>query len=87
MRESLIISSIVGSFIIFCLSIDFFDALIMFVLFGVLPGQVSPLSASSMLVIYTSAATVVGMYALRGSVSMVVQAFASRARQRRASTS
>lgn len=81
MRESLIITSLIGSFIVFCMSIDLFNAVVMFVLFGILPGQTNPLPAASMLAIYSAGAVLIAIYALRGGVAVILQAFTRSARR------
>ena len=87
MRESVIITSLIGSFVIFSLSVDLFSTLFMFVLFGILPGQSQPLSASSMLSVYSFAAGTVSLYVLRGGITALLQVFAGRGSARRQPTS
>lgn len=73
MRRMLIISSLTGSLIIFALTIDFFDAVFMFVFFGVVPFKAQPIPAIEMLLIYSLAGIAVLTYALRGSVQNLLR--------------
>lgn len=69
MRQAIIFLSLLGSFTVFALTVQLFDILVMFLLFGILPGQATPLSANQMLVIYSAATGFVTLYALRGSIA------------------
>lgn len=68
MRQVIVSLSLIGSFMVLALTIDLFDSLVMFLLFGILPGRVDPLSANQMLGIYATASVLVGGYALRPAV-------------------
>ncbi len=81
MRQGVIIASLIGSFLVFALTIDLFDTLFMFVLFGIIPGRVEPLSANQMLLIYAVASLGTIAYALRGRITLLVRLLAPVARQ------
>lgn len=66
MRQLTVAVSLTGSFIIYALVVNLFDALFMFLLFGVLPGRTEQLSANHMLTIYCGATLLIVTYALRG---------------------
>lgn len=86
MRQGVIIANLTGSFIVFALTIDLFDTLFMFVLFGIVPGRTEPLSANQMLFIYSAASIVTVAYALRGRfVAMARSLRAGQRQQSRAS--
>lgn len=74
MRQTAIATSLLGSFVLFALTINLFDTLVMFLLFGILPGQDTPVSANQMLAIYAGATVIVVTYALRGSVVLILKA-------------
>jgi hypothetical protein len=57
MRKYVIISSLIGSAVIFCMVIDVFDSLFMFLLFGMIPGVDTPLTPQQMLLLYALIAT------------------------------
>ena len=57
MRRAVIYSCLIGWLVIFFLSINFFESLTMFLLFGVLPWSQASLSAQSMLAFYYSASS------------------------------
>jgi hypothetical protein len=73
MRRLLIAGSLAGSFVVFALSIDLFDALFMFVFFGVTPLRAEPIPALEMLMVYSVAGFVVITYALRGSIMSLLR--------------
>lgn len=73
MRRFIIIASLAGSFLIFALTIDLFDAIFMFVFFGVLPFKATPIPATEMLAIYSLAGVAVVAYALRNRLSALVR--------------
>ncbi|MDQ5932017.1 MAG: hypothetical protein QG649_102 [Patescibacteria group bacterium] len=64
MNKVVTILSIFGSFIIYALTVDLFEQLFMFVLFGFIPGRAEPLTANQMLFIYGFATIVVTTYSL-----------------------
>ncbi|MES2876334.1 MAG: hypothetical protein V4678_02565 [Patescibacteria group bacterium] len=68
MRQLFIVFSLIGSFIVFSLTINLFDTMFMFLLFGILPGRAEPLSANHMLTIYSVATTGVIGYAVHTQV-------------------
>ena len=53
MRRQIIIANLTGSFAVFSLASGLFDHVLMFILFGLLPGRSEPLPASTMLVLWT----------------------------------
>lgn len=73
MRQLVTITSLLGWFIIFASVTDLFEALLMFLLFGVLPGRHNQLSANQMLGIYVLATAFIAAYALRGRVAPLVR--------------
>jgi len=68
MRQLIIAFSLTGSFALFALVTNLFDTAVMFLLFGILPGQTEPLSANQMLAIYATASVFVSLYALRPGI-------------------
>lgn len=52
MRQMIIGLSLLGSLLIFALTVDLFDMIVLFLLFGILPGRTAPLSPDHMLTIY-----------------------------------
>ena len=73
MRQAIIWLNLTGSFIVFALTIQLFDVVVMFLLFGIIPGRIEPLSADQMLAIYGAAAAVVCLYSLRSTLQYVVR--------------
>lgn len=73
MRQAIIWLNVIGMFIMFALTIDLFDALVMFLLFGILPGREEPLSANQMLSIYAAATLFVCGYAMRSTVQSLLR--------------
>lgn len=65
MRQLIIAFSLIGSFVVYAAVVDLFDTLVMFLLFGILPGRSEPISANHMLSIYTFASIAVLVYAFR----------------------
>jgi hypothetical protein len=65
MRQATIVLSLAGSFMLYALTVNLFDTIFMFVLFGILPSRTEPLSADQML-------------AINGTATMIVLAFMSR---------
>lgn len=53
MRRFLIVSSLSGSLIIFAHVTALYEKVLLFVLFGILPGSETPLEANAMLVIWS----------------------------------
>lgn len=88
MRQAIVAVSLLGSLTIFALSVHLFDTLVMFLLFGILPGQERQLSANQMLTIYFAATAIVTLYGLRGAtVSLTRMLRAKSQRAPRASQS
>jgi hypothetical protein len=81
MRRLVIIASLVGSLTVFALSIDLFDALFMFIFFGVIPGRVEPLPAFEMLMVYSIAGLIVVTFALRGWIAQLVHSLQRKTTQ------
>lgn len=52
MKQTIIYSSLVGWFILFCLATNLFESIAMFLLFGIVPWSSTALSAQSMLLFY-----------------------------------
>ena len=73
MRTSIIIASLIGSFLVFSASTDLFNSLFMLVLFGVVPGSNVPLPADQMLTIYALCASVIVAYCLRGGAHNLIR--------------
>lgn len=53
MRRAIIYSCLIGQLVIFCLASKLFESITLFVLFGVVPWQSTPLSPQVMLSIYS----------------------------------
>jgi len=68
MRQLIIAFSLTGSFSLCARVTNLFDTAVMFLLFGILPGQTEPLSANQMLAIYATASVFVSLYALRPGI-------------------
>lgn len=79
MRRTLIITSLLGSLVIFALTIDLFDAIFMFVFFGVTPFRAEPIPAVQMLLVYSLTASVIIVYALRGRIESLRHSLARKA--------
>jgi hypothetical protein len=73
MRQAVICMSLIGSFIVFALTIDLLNSIFMFLLFGILPGREEPLSANHMLAIYALATVFVFAYATRTTVQSLLR--------------
>ncbi len=82
MRQLLTYLNIFGSFIVLALTIDLFDTMFMFLLFGVLPNRSEPLSANQMLMIYGAASVIVAGFAVRSSVVLLLSSLKFIYRQR-----
>ena len=52
MRRAIIYTCLIGWLVIFCLTINFFESLAMFLLFGIVPWSHASLSARDMLAFY-----------------------------------
>jgi hypothetical protein len=85
MRQVVVWMSLAGSAFILALTINLFDGLFMFLLFGILPGRVEPLSADQMLAIYGMATASVCVYALRSTLQSLVRLAPQRQTRRSAS--
>lgn len=85
MRQAIITLCLFGSFIVFALTVNLFDTLVMFILFGILPNDTTRVSPDQMLLIHGGSALVITLYALRRSVrtgaKLVVRAFARKTAQ------
>ncbi len=65
MRRAVIYSCLIGWLVIFCLTINLFESVTMFLLFGVVPWSQAALSAQSMLVFYYTIALAIVVISLR----------------------
>lgn len=54
MKQKITYACLIGSFIIICLASNIVETLVMFLLFGYLPGQTSPFSPQEMLAFYST---------------------------------
>lgn len=70
MRQIIITTSLIGSLAIFALTIDLFEHVVMFALFGFIPGRSEPLSANQMLAIYSFATLCATSYQLRAHLAV-----------------
>ena len=86
MRQAITVISLLGSFMVFALTIDLFDSLFMFVLFGVVPGRAEPIAANQMLSIYAASTIVVLLFSVRQQIIAVLR-FARFSATRRSSAS
>ncbi len=75
MRQLLTFLNLTGSFIVLALTIDLFDTMFMFLLFGILPNRSESLSANQMLIIYGTASAIVAGFALRSSLMVLFDSF------------
>lgn len=78
MRQVIITFSLLGSFIIFASTVQLFDVVVMFLLFGIVPGHHEPISARIMLIGYAAAAVGTMGYILRAKVPVLAQKLTSR---------
>jgi hypothetical protein len=85
MRQVVVWLSLTGSALVFALTIDLFDVMVMFLLFGILPGRIEPLSADQMLAIYGVATASVCLYSLRSTLLGLVRLAPQRQTRRSAS--
>lgn len=85
MRNSLIKVSLAGSLIVFALTIDLFDAIFMFVFFGIVPLKAEPIPAVQMLLVYTAAGLFVLTYAFRANIKPLLHSL--RRKETRANVS
>lgn len=69
MRRAIIYSSLVGQLVIFCLASNIFESITMFLLFGVVPWQTSPLSPQIMLSFYYLAASSILVFCFRKQIA------------------
>ena len=81
MRQLIIASSLIGSFLIFSMVVNLLVTLVMFLLFGILPGRPEPVSANNMLAIYTAATIVVAGYAFRSNISSLSSSLRTRSQR------
>ncbi len=58
MKRNIIYACLAGSFVIFCLAADIPETIVMFLLFGIIPGQAVSLSPQEMLAFYSIILTV-----------------------------
>ena len=65
MRRAVIYTCLIGWLVIFCLTIDFFESLTMFLLFGIVPWSHISLSAQNMLTFYYLIASVIIFIVIR----------------------
>ena len=68
MRQMVIGLSLLGSLLIFALTVDLFDTIVLFLLFGILPGRTAPLSPDQMLTIYAVISVFVIALSLKDTV-------------------
>lgn len=80
MRRAITMINLIGSFIVFGLTIGLFDTLVMFLLFGLIPGRDVALSATQMLTFYGVLVACIAAVSMRGSVNAIAQAFKSQRR-------
>ena len=71
MRQLIISLNLIGSFAVFAVVTDLFEQMLMFILFGFVPGLAEPLTANQMLGIYGLATAGVTAYALRRQLSRI----------------
>ena len=73
MRRAIIYSCLVGQLVILCLVTNAFESLTMFVLFGVVPWQSTPLSPHAMLSFYYLAAGTIITFCFRKQITALPQ--------------
>jgi hypothetical protein len=79
MRKLIIVFNLLGSAIVFGLSIDAYDSFVMFLLFGIVPGSETPLSASEMLALHATASFILIAAMMAGHLKkLAAQPFISR---------
>ncbi len=69
MRQAITIFSLFGSFVIFALTVNLFETVVMLLLFGVLPDRSEPISANVMLSVYVASGTLVFGYIVQRNLS------------------
>ena len=77
MRQIVIGLCLLGSLLIFALTVDLFDTIVLFLLFGILPGRTAPLSPDHMLSIYAVVSVFVIGFSLRDSVAPTLSSLRS----------
>ena len=85
MRQVVVWSSLIGSAFVLALTVELFDNMVMFLLFGILPGRVEPLSADQMLLIYGVATASVFLYSFKSALQGVIRTSPQRQTRRSAS--
>lgn len=73
MRRHVIIASLAGSLAIFLQTINFFESVVMFLLFGIVPWQIDPLSPHLMLALYYLLFATVALVIFRKHVTSVIR--------------
>ncbi len=84
MRRAVIYSCLIGWLVIFCLTINLFESVTMFLLFGVVPWSQAALSAQSMLVFYYTTALAIVVITLRKQLKDFVSNVRLNSRQTQA---
>lgn len=72
MRQVIVVSSLIGSFMVYAAAIDLPSNLVMFLLFGIVPGSERVVPASQMLAAYSTATILVAGYSLRPFVQSAI---------------
>lgn len=73
MRQAITILCLVGSFVIFSLTINLLEVVVMLLLFGILPDRNEPIPANVMLAVYAaSGAFVLGYIAQRNLTRLML---------------
>lgn len=78
MRQIIIGLNLLGSFVIFAMTINLFETTVMFLLFGILPSSVQPVDATHMLIVYVWSGIAVLWYVLHPLVRGIYTAVRKR---------
>lgn len=73
MKAAITYACLLGSLVIFCLAVNIFETLVMFLLFGVVPGQTTPLAAQDMLAFYFSICGIILVVSLQKRLGVLHQ--------------
>lgn len=80
MRQVLISASLTGSFVVYALTINLFDSLLMFLLFGILPDGTEQLTPNQMLMMYLMIALGITSYVALPLVQDLARRYVSASR-------
>lgn len=77
MRQAVIYVSLCGSLILYMLTINLFESMLLFVLFGLMPGSEQQLSAAQMLTIHGVIGSALASYVARRHIRNAARALST----------